>query len=84
MDLGEHRIRFGLGEKPSTLDRRQLRRIAKHQQRHFERHQVARELGIHHGAFVDDDELSVGSGRLAPKLEGRVLLKMLLKILHFS
>src|SRR5664280_2843420 len=39
--LGEHRVRLGLGEKSAALDRRQLRRVAQHQQRHAERQQVA-------------------------------------------
>ncbi len=74
MHLREHGVGLGVGEKAATLDRRQLRRVAEHQQRHAERHQVARELGIDHRAFVDDDEPRLGSGRLVPQLEARRLL----------
>jgi len=45
--------------RTSALDRRQLRGIAQHQQRYLERHQVVRELGIDHRAFVDDNELGL-------------------------
>ena len=67
--LGEHRVGLGLGEKAAALDRRQLRRVAEHQQRHAERQQVAAELGIDHRAFVDDDQLGLGGGRLVPQIE---------------
>ena len=72
--LGEHCVRLGIGEEAAALDGRQLRRIAEHQQWHLKRHEVARKLGIDHGALVDDDELRVRCRRLVPKLEGGVLL----------
>ena len=65
------------GEEAAALDRRQLRGIAEHQQRHAERHQVAPELGIDHRAFVDDDQLGLGGGRVVQELEGRRLLAAL-------
>ena len=68
--LGEHRVGLGLGEKAAALDRRQLRRVAEHQHRHAERQQVAAELGVDHRAFVDDDQLGLGGGRLVPQIEG--------------
>ena len=67
--LGEHHVGLGLGEKAAALDRRQLRRIAQHQQRHAERQQVAAELGVDHRAFVDDDQLGLGGRRLVPQIE---------------
>jgi hypothetical protein len=74
MHLREHGVGLGVGEKAATLDRRQLRGVAEHQQRHAERHQIARKLGINHRAFVDDDEPRLGSGRLVPQFEARRLL----------
>ena len=44
-------------KKPPPCDRRKLRRIAEHQHRHAERHQVAPQLRIDHRAFVDHDQL---------------------------
>ena len=77
MHLGQHHVGLGLGEEAAALDRRQLRRIAEHQQRHAERHQVAAELGIDHRAFVDDDQLGLGGGRLVPQIEARHFLAAL-------
>src|SRR5262249_17986464 len=74
MHLGEHGIGLGVGEKAAALDRWQLRGVAEHQQRYAERHQVARELGIGLGAFVEYDEPRLGGGRLAPQLEAWHLL----------
>ena len=75
--LGQHRVRLGLGEEAAALDRRQLRRIAQHQERHAERQQVAAQLGIDHRAFVDDDQLGLGGGRLVPQVEVRHFLAAL-------
>ena len=72
--LGEHHVGLGLGEEAAALDRRQLRRVAEHQHRHAERHQVAAELGVDHRALVDDDELGLGGRRLVPQLEARHFL----------
>ncbi len=74
MHLGQHRVRFGLGEESAALDRRQLRRIAQHQQRRAERQQVAAELGIDHRALVDHDQLGLGGGGIVPQFEIRLLL----------
>ena len=75
--LGQHGVGLGLGEEAAALDRRQLRRIAEHQQRHAERHQVAAELGIDHRAFVDDDERGLRRRRVVPQIEARDLLAAL-------
>ena len=56
------------------MDRRQLRRIAQHQQRYPERHQVAAKFGIDHRAFVDDDERGLRRRRLVPEIEARDFL----------
>ena len=77
MHFGQHRVGFGLGEKAAALDRRQLRRIAEHQHRHAERHQVAAKLGVDHRAFVDDDQLRLRGRRLVPQFEIRHLLAAL-------
>src|SRR5262249_26941240 len=42
--------------------------------------EVARELGIDHRAFVDDDEPRLGGGRLVPQLEARRLLAALARL----
>ena len=82
MHLGQHRVRLGLGEKAAALDRRQLRRVAQHQERHAERQQVAAQFGIDHRAFVDDDQLGLGSGRLVPQIEVRHLLATLARAVN--
>ena len=74
MHFAQHNVGFGIGEEAAAADRRQLRWIAKHQQRHAERHQIAPELGIDHGALVDDDELRLGCGRGVPQFKVRGLL----------
>jgi hypothetical protein len=73
MDLGQHDVGLGIGEEAAALDRRQLGRVAQHQNRYAKRHQVAPELGIHHGAFIDHDQLGLGGRRFVPQLEGRGL-----------
>ncbi len=75
--LGQHRVGLGFGEEAAALDRRQLRRIAEHQERHAERHQVAAELGVDHRAFVDDDERGLRRRRVVPQIEARDLLAAL-------
>ena len=67
--FGEHHVGLGLGEKAAALDRRQLRRVAEHQQRHAEGEQVAAKLGVDHRALVDDDELGLGGGGFVPQVE---------------
>jgi hypothetical protein len=67
--LGQHRVGLGLGEEAAALDRRQLRRIAQHQHRHAERHQVAPQLGVDHRAFVDHDQLGLRGRRVVPQFE---------------
>jgi hypothetical protein len=69
--FGQHGVGFGLCEVAAALDRRELRRIAQHQHRHAEGHQVAPEFGVHHGTFVDDDELGFRGWRLFPQHEIR-------------
>ena len=75
--LGQHRVRLDVGEEAAALHRRQLRRIAEHQHRHAERHQVAPQLGIDHRAFVDHDQLRLRGRRVVPQFEGRRLLAAL-------
>ena len=75
--FGQHHVGLGLGEKAAALDRRQLRRIAEHQQRHAERQQIAAEFGVDHRAFVDDDQLGLGGRRLVPQIEVRHFLAAL-------
>ena len=69
-----------LGEEAAALDRRQLRRIAEHQQRHAERHQVAAEFGVDHRAFVDDDQRGLRRRRVVPQIEARHLLAALARL----
>ena len=64
-------------KNPRAIDRRQLRRIAEHEQRHVERHQIAAELGIDHRAFVDHDQLRLRGRRIVPEIELRNLLAAL-------
>ena len=73
MHLGQHRVGLAIGEEAAALDRRQLRGVAEHQQRTFERHQVAAEFGVHHRAFVDHDQFGLRGGRVVPQLEARLL-----------
>ena len=77
MHFGQHHVGLGLGEEAAALDRRQLRGIAEHQQRAIERHQVAAEIGIDHGAFVDHDQLGLGGRRVVPQFEIRLFLAAL-------
>ncbi len=80
MHLGEHGVGRCVGEKAATLDGRQLRGVAEYQQRHLEGQQIAREIGVDHRAFVDDDELGLGGGGLVPELEARRLLLALARL----
>src|SRR5260221_5393187 len=45
-------------------------RVAEHQHRHAERHQVAAKLGIDHRALVDHDQLRLRGRRVVPQFEG--------------
>ena len=71
MDFGEQHIGLVLGEEAPARDRRQLRRIAKHEDRCAEAHQVAAKLLIDHRAFVDDDQLRARDRALPVEREGR-------------
>jgi hypothetical protein len=66
VDFGEQDVGFVLGEEAAARNRRQLTRIAKHQDRRAEAHQVAAERLVDHRTFVDDDELP---GRCALPVE---------------
>ena len=71
--LGQHRVGLGRREEARALDRRQLRGIAEHQKRTFERQQVAAHLGVDHRAFVDHDQLRLRGRRVVPQFEARLL-----------
>ena len=65
---GQHGVWLGLGEKRHP-DRRQLRRIAEHQERHAERHQVAPKLGIDHQHSSMTIRAALDARRVIPKIE---------------
>ena len=71
MDLGQHHVGLAVGEIAAALDRRQLGRIAQHQDRLAEREQVARELRVDHRAFVDHDEAGARGRAVGVEGEGR-------------
>jgi len=71
--FGQHHVGGRVGEIAAALDRRKLRRIAQHQERHRERLEIAPELVVDHRAFVDHDQLRFGGRRLVPQLEARLL-----------
>ena len=69
MDLRQHDVGLGLGEEAAAalpaFHRRQLAGIAQNQHRRAEGEEVAAELLVDHGAFVDDDELAPSATGLA-------------------
>ena len=65
VDLRQHDVGFGFGEETASLHRRQLSRIAEHQDRLTERQKVPAQFLIHHRTFVDDDQVGLG-GRALP------------------
>ena len=71
MDLGQHHVGRVFGEIAAALDRRQLERVAQHQDRLAEREEVARELRVDHRAFVDHDQSGAGCGPVRVEGEGR-------------
>ena len=71
MDLRQHRVGLGLGEEAAALDRGQLRRIAEHQDRLAEGHEIAAEFGVDHRAFVDHDQRGARSGPIVVEGEAR-------------
>ncbi len=77
MDLGQHHVGRALGEKAAALDRRQLERIAEHQDRLAEREEVARQLGVDHRALVDHDQAGAGGGAVLVQGEGRRAVRAL-------
>ena len=73
MHFGQHHVGLGIGEEAAALNRRQLRRIAQHQQRAIERHQVAAEFLVDHRAFVDHDQFCLRGRRIVPQFKTRLL-----------
>ena len=69
--FGQHGVGGSFGEEAAAGDRRQLRRVAQHQERHAERFQIAPEFFIDHRAFVDDNQFRLRCGRLVPEFEAR-------------
>ena len=72
MNLGQHDIGLRLGEEAAALDRGKLGRIAQNQNLLAERQQVAAELLVDHGTFVDDDQAGGGGRRVLVQFEGRL------------
>ena len=74
MNFGQHHVGFGVGEKSAAGNRRQLRRIAQHKQRHAERFEVAAKVFVDHRAFVDHNQLCLRGRRFVPQVEARRFL----------
>jgi hypothetical protein len=70
----EHHVGLAFREESAALHRRQLRRIAEHENRLPEGQEIAPQLLVHHGAFVDDDEVGLGGRTLAVEHELRAVL----------
>ena len=64
VDLGQHHVGCHIGEGAGALDRRQLTRIAQHQDRFAEGQKVSRHLGSDHRDLVEHDELGLAHQRL--------------------
>ena len=71
MDRCQHHVGRRFGEVAAALDRGQLERVAKHQDRLAEGEEVARQLRVDHRAFVDDDEPHAGGRAILVQDEGR-------------
>ena len=73
VDLGQHHVGLGLGERALALDRRQLAGIAEHQDRLAEAEKVGRHLGPDHRDLVEHEQLASRDGRVRVEREARAL-----------
>ena len=62
------------GEEAAAGNRRKLGGIAQHQNRRAEGEQIAADLLVDHGAFVDDDERRLAGGAVVVEHEGGAVL----------
>ena len=73
VDLGQHDVGRGLGERALALDRRQLAGVAQHQDRLAEGEQVARHVVADHRHLVEHDQRGVADDRLLVEHEARLV-----------
>ena len=73
VDLGQHHVGRGSGERALALDRRQLAGIAQHQDRLAEGEQVARHVVADHRDLVEHDQRGVAHDRLLVEHEARLV-----------
>jgi hypothetical protein len=64
VDFRQQHIGLVIGEEAATRNRRQLTRIAQHQDRRAEGEKIAAELLVHHRAFIDDDQIGLRASGL--------------------
>ena len=73
VDLGQHDVGRVAGERTLALDRRQLPRIAQHQDRLAEGQEIARHLLADHRDLVEHDQRGVADDRLLVEDEARLV-----------